>query len=175
MKPKHRIVSLSKAYIRPIVRGKENKSVEFGAKVNKLQIGGLNFIEYASFHNFHEGNRLKKSVSRARKLVGKVSRLGGDQAKILRKAITKERATRLEGSFGNEKNRYHLRRIKAKTLKTEILWIFFGIHTANAVQIAKRKEQQHQDFQVKHELQTRNLKLIRKLIQIMYVFEHKIS
>ena len=34
-KPKNRIVSLDKEYIRPIVRGKETKTVEFGAKVNK--------------------------------------------------------------------------------------------------------------------------------------------
>lgn len=33
---KDRIVSLSKPYIRPIVRGKETKTVEFGAKVNML-------------------------------------------------------------------------------------------------------------------------------------------
>nr|WP_244826060.1 hypothetical protein [Carboxylicivirga linearis] len=33
--PEDRIVSPSKSYIRPIVRGKETKAVEFGAKVNK--------------------------------------------------------------------------------------------------------------------------------------------
>lgn len=31
-----RIVSISKPYVRPIVRGKEVKSVEFGAKVNNI-------------------------------------------------------------------------------------------------------------------------------------------
>ena len=45
---KDRIVSLSKAYIRPIVRGKEVKQVEFGAKVNVLQVDGINFIEHLS-------------------------------------------------------------------------------------------------------------------------------
>lgn len=30
------IVSIDKAYIRPIVRGKESKRVEFGAKVNSI-------------------------------------------------------------------------------------------------------------------------------------------
>ncbi|MDD7885359.1 hypothetical protein [Flavivirga sp. 57AJ16] len=34
--PKNRIVSIAKDYLRPIVRGKEVKPVEFGAKVNKL-------------------------------------------------------------------------------------------------------------------------------------------
>ena len=33
-----RIVSIDRHYIRPIVRGKETKTVEFGAKVNNIQI-----------------------------------------------------------------------------------------------------------------------------------------
>ena len=40
---------------------------------------------------------------------------------------------RLEGSFGTQKQHYSLLRIKVRNKKTEILWIFFGIHTANAV------------------------------------------
>jgi hypothetical protein len=31
-----------------MVREKENKSVEFGAKVNMMQIDGINFIEHLS-------------------------------------------------------------------------------------------------------------------------------
>ncbi|MEM1010548.1 MAG: DDE transposase, partial [Myxococcota bacterium] len=62
IKPKGRIVSLDKPYIRPIVRGKEVKAVEFGAKVNKLQIDGISFIEHLSFDNFNEGTRLKRTV-----------------------------------------------------------------------------------------------------------------
>jgi len=53
--------------------------------------------------------------------------------KILRSELSKERATRLEGNFGTQKQHYSLSRIKARNRKTEILWIFFGIHTANAV------------------------------------------
>jgi len=52
--------------------------------------------------------------------------------------LGKARATLLEGSFGNEKNHYLLRKIKARVKATEIAWIFFGIHTANAVKIANR-------------------------------------
>ena len=44
-----RIVSISKSYIRPIVRGKEVKAVEFGAKVNMIQFDGINFIEHLKF------------------------------------------------------------------------------------------------------------------------------
>ena len=53
--------------------------------------------------------------------------------KVLRSELSKERATRLEGSFGTQKQHYSLARIKARNRKTEILWIFFGIHTANAI------------------------------------------
>ena len=31
---------------------------------------------------------------------------------------------------------------KAKTKKTEILWVFFGIHTANALEIGRRIQHQ---------------------------------
>ena len=41
-------------------------------------------------------------------------------------------------SFGKEKENYHLKKIKAKTKLTEKLWIFFGIHTANALAIGRR-------------------------------------
>ncbi len=64
---------------------------------------------------------------------------------MLAKAIKKERATRLEGSFGNEKNHYNLRTIKARTKKNEILWIFFGIHTANALNIGRRIDEVEQN------------------------------
>ena len=40
-----RIVSIDRHYVRPIVRGKETKSVEFGAKVNNIQIDDISFIE----------------------------------------------------------------------------------------------------------------------------------
>jgi transposase, IS5 family len=43
----------------------------------------------------------------------------------LRMVLGKARATRLEGSFGNEKNHYLLRKVKARTKETEIAWIIF--------------------------------------------------
>lgn len=168
---KDRIVSISKDYIRPIVRGKEVKPVEFGAKVNKVQIDGINFIEHISFDAFNEGTRLQSTVYKTQSLTKrKLKILGADaiyatnknrnfvtkhgiktdfkrkgklpknyaDEKKLKAQITKERASRLEGSFGKEKEHYHLKKIKAKTKKTEILWIFFGIHTANALEIGRR-------------------------------------
>ncbi|WP_170164617.1 transposase [Sinomicrobium pectinilyticum] len=174
-KPNGRIVSIGKDYLRPIVRGKEIKKVEFGAKVNKLQIDGINFIELISFDNFNEGTRLKSSMYKAQSLTRKRLRvLGADaiyatnanrkfvtrhgiktdfkpkgpkskhhkQQALLKGQITKERASRLEGSFGKEKEHYHLKKVKAKTRATEILWIFFGIHTANCLEIGRRMARQ---------------------------------
>lgn len=76
---KHRIVSIDRPYIRPIVRGKENKRVEFGAKVNNIQIGGISFIEHHSFEAFNEGVRLKQCIEYQEELTGvKVKRVGAD-------------------------------------------------------------------------------------------------
>lgn len=168
-----RIVSIDKSYIRPIVRGKEVKTVEFGAKVNMIQFDGINFIEHLSFDAFHEGIRLKQSVRYGRELVGRISHLSGDdiyatnanrtwckeqgiihgfkpkgrtgknagQQKVLNTQLRKQRATVMEGSFGTEKEHYGLTKIKARTQKNEELWIFFGVHTANAIRIAKRMAQ----------------------------------
>ena len=78
-KPKGRIVSLSKNYLRPIVRGKEIKKVEFGARVNKLQIDGINFIEHISFDAFNEGTRFKSTIYKAQGLTNlKTKVIGAD-------------------------------------------------------------------------------------------------
>jgi hypothetical protein len=53
----------------------------------------------------------------------------------------------MEGSFGTEKEYFGLKKIKARTQKNEELWIFFGVHTANAVRIAKRMAQAHRKNQ----------------------------
>jgi len=66
---KDMIVSIDKSYIHPIVRGKETKPVEFGAKVNAIQIDGINFIEHLSFSAFHEGIRLPGCVVKQQKYI----------------------------------------------------------------------------------------------------------
>ena len=57
-----RIVSVDRHYIQPIIRGKETKAVEFGAKVNNIQIDGISFIEHISFKAFNKGIRLKDCI-----------------------------------------------------------------------------------------------------------------
>ena len=63
---------------------------------------------------------------------------------LVRQELAMVRATAMEGSFGTHKEHYDLRRVKARTKLTEILYIFFGIHTAKVVQIADRIEQRAQ-------------------------------
>ena len=63
-----------------------------------------------------------------------------DQLKLMRSILSKERSTRLEGSFGTEKQHYNLQRVKAKTEAAETLWIFFGVHTANAVRMIDKMQ-----------------------------------
>ena len=59
----NRIVSVRKPYIRQIVRGKETKVVEFGAKCNNILIEGTSSKEKLSFNAFNEGIQLKHCVS----------------------------------------------------------------------------------------------------------------
>ncbi len=52
----HRIVSLSKPYVRPIVRGKAGAKVEFGAKLLVAVEKGHSFLVASSWDNFNEGS-----------------------------------------------------------------------------------------------------------------------
>lgn len=172
-KIKNRIVSLAKPYLRPIVRGKENKRVEFGIKLHKMMVGGIGFVEHWDFSAFHEGVRTPKTIRKHQQYFGACKHFSGDalyasnknrrfcrqkgifaafkpkgrppkdqdlqqQAQILRMALNKERSTRLEGSFGNDKNHYGLRKVRARTEHTEKAQIFFAIFTANAVKIKNK-------------------------------------
>lgn len=75
----HRIVSIDRPYLRPIVRGMENKCVEFVARVNNIQIDGISFIEHHSFEAFNKGVRLKECIDYQEKLTGiAVKRVGAD-------------------------------------------------------------------------------------------------
>ena len=172
-----RIVSISKPYVRPIVRGKEVKNVEFGAKCNNIQVDGISFIEKLSFNAFNEGTRLEHCIKMHERLFKvDAKKIGGDtgyagtanrnlckemgiqtsfvnrgrpaaektEKDYVRQELARVRATAMEGSFGTQKEHYAMRRIKARKKKTEILYIFFGIHTANVVHLAERLAEQEQ-------------------------------
>lgn len=76
---KDRIVSLPKPYIRPIVRGKEIKRVEFGMKAHLLQVDGICWIDKMEFRAFNESTRLKVSTLKHKSLFGKLHQLGADR------------------------------------------------------------------------------------------------
>lgn len=66
-----RIVSLHKPYVRPIVRGKNGKDVEFGAKVALSYVDGYLFADKISFDNFNEALTLPHSLELFEKRFGK--------------------------------------------------------------------------------------------------------
>lgn len=179
VKIRDRIVSIYKPYIRPIVRGKENKSVEFGLKAHKLQVGGISILEHVSYNAFNECKRLKVSTLKHNIMFGECSHMAADAiyatnenrkfttkesivtnfvrkgrgkddkpTKLIKAVLNKERSTRLEGSFGTEKEHYGLKKIKARKSETELVWLYFGVLTANCVLIAKRRHSKKKEVKI---------------------------
>jgi IS5 family transposase len=67
----NRIVSISQPYVRPIVRGKLDKPVEFGAKLSVSLTGeGLARVDHLRWDAFHEGHDLKSQVEAYRDRYG---------------------------------------------------------------------------------------------------------
>ena len=62
----NRIVSVSQPFIRPIVRGKAGKLVEFGAKLDISVVDGWTRLEYRSFDPYNEAGNLQEIVERFR-------------------------------------------------------------------------------------------------------------
>lgn len=65
-----RIVSLKQPHIRPIVRGKAGKSVEFGAKLSASCRNGYVFLDRISWDNFNESGDLKRQVEAFKQFTG---------------------------------------------------------------------------------------------------------
>jgi hypothetical protein len=65
-----RIVSLSQPHIRPIVRGKAGKPVEFGAKLSASCFEGYAILELISWNNFNESGNFKAQVEAYRDFTG---------------------------------------------------------------------------------------------------------
>jgi IS5 family transposase len=66
-----RIVSVHKPHVRPIVRGKAGKDVEFGAKVELSYVDGYVFCDEVSFENFNESGVFIEGVEKFRERFGK--------------------------------------------------------------------------------------------------------
>ena len=59
-----RIVSVSQPFVRPIVRGKAGKPVEFGIKLDISVVDGWTRLEYHSFDAYNEAKNLQEMAER---------------------------------------------------------------------------------------------------------------
>ena len=67
----NRIVSISQPYVRPIIRGKQDKPVEFGSKLSvSLTDEGLARVDHLRWDAFHEGRDLKSQTEAYRMRYG---------------------------------------------------------------------------------------------------------
>jgi len=65
-----RIVSVSQPHVRPIVRGKSGKEVEFGAKISASLVDGYIYLDKMSWDAFNENKDLKKQVENFKERFG---------------------------------------------------------------------------------------------------------
>jgi len=119
-----RIVSISQPHVRPIVRGKQDKAVEFGSKLSvSLDGEGLARVDHLRWDAFHEGHDLPAQVEAYRRRCGHYPKvvladpLYGTRAN---RHYLKARGIRFAGkSLGRPKkvsddNREELKRLKAQ-------------------------------------------------------------
>jgi len=91
------IVSLHMPHIRPIIRGKAGRDVEFGAKALLSWVDGYCFLDRLAFEAYNEGEHLAGSLEKYKERFGNypVSSTG-------------------DGIFGSRDNREHLKGIKVR-------------------------------------------------------------
>ncbi len=65
-----RIVSITQPHIRPIVRGKAGKPVEFGAKISVSCFDNYVFLDHLSWDNFNEAGDLKTQIEAYKSFTG---------------------------------------------------------------------------------------------------------
>ena len=158
----YRIVSIHQPHVRPIVRGKAQAKVEFGAKIHVSIIDGISFLDELSWDAFNEGSHMINYVEQFRKRFGcyprevladqiyctrnnrsKLKELG---VKLLAKPLGRPSAMSIhvspgernpiEGKFGQAKTAYGLDRIKARLKGTSESWIATILLVLNLVKLA---------------------------------------
>jgi hypothetical protein len=95
-----RIVSISRPFLRPIVRGKAKNPVEFGAKLDISVVDGYTRLETQSFDAYNEATFLKEVIERYRQRTGKYpARVLADKIYRNRENLRfcKEKGIRLSG------------------------------------------------------------------------------
>jgi IS5 family transposase len=158
----HRIVSIHQPHVRPIVRGKANARVEFGAKIEVSIMNGYTFLEELSWEAYNESTRLMCTVERYKKrfgcypkevLVDRIyctrenrKKLKGLGIKLKAKPLGRPKAVEvhvrpgernpMEGKFGQAKSGYGMDRIKARLPQTSQSWICSIVLVLNLVKLA---------------------------------------
>ena len=161
----HRIVSIHQPHVRPIVRGKTNANVEFGAKIQMSIMNGITFLEDLSWDAFNEGTRLLSTIEnykrrfgyypkkvfadkiycnrdnraelKERKIVLVAKPLGRPSLAVDNHIRPGERNP-IEGKFGQAKNAYGMNRIKARLSDTSESWIASIVLVLNLIKLIGR-------------------------------------
>jgi len=157
----HRIVSIHQPHVRPIVRGKTNAHVEFGAKIQVSLMNGFAFLEEFSWEAYNEGTRLLKTIEQYKVrsghypkevLVDKIYCNRTNRAKLkelgialIAKPLGRPKAMSIhirpgqrnpiEGKFGQAKTAYGMNRIKARLQQTSESWIASIVMVLNLVKL----------------------------------------
>lgn len=158
----HRIVSIHQPHVRPIVRGKTNANVEFGAKIQVSMMNGYAFLDDLSWDAFNEGSRLMSSVEKYKArfgyypsevLVDKIYCTRSNRSALKEKGIALRgkplgrpkavdvehvrpgERNPIEGKFGQAKAAYGMNRIKARLSQTSQSWIATIVLVLNLVKL----------------------------------------
>ena len=157
-----RIVSIHQPHVRPIVRGKSQAKVEFGAKIHVSLIEGIAFLDELSWDAFNEGSHMMEYVEKYHQRFGFYPKelladkiyctrqnraaLKEKNIKLLAKPLGRPSAVQIhlspgernpiEGKFGQAKTGYGLNRIKARLRETSETWIASIILVLNLVKLA---------------------------------------
>jgi len=159
----HRIVSIHQPHVRPIVRGKSQAKVEFGAKIHVSMIDGISLLDEISWEAFNEGSHMMDYIEKYKIRFGyypkevladkiyctranrKALKLLG--IKLLAKPLGRPSAVSnhvrpgernsIEGKFGQAKTAYGLNRIHARLVETSESMIASIILVLNLVNLAR--------------------------------------
>jgi len=158
----HRIVNTHQPYIRPMVRGKSQAKVEFGAKIHVSLIDGISFLDEISWEAFNEGSHMMAYIEKYKIRFGYYPKeVLADQIyctrdnrrdlkllgiKLIAKPLGRPPAVSnhvrpgernpIEGKFGQAKTAYGLDRIHARLMGTSESMIASIILVLNLVKLA---------------------------------------
>jgi len=119
---KDRIVNIYQPYVRPIVRGKDKASTEFGAKISASVVDGMSRVEHISWDQFNEASDLELQVNLYKKTFGHYPELVlADQIYLNRKnrKWLKEKNIRIVGKPLGRPQKKELNAYQKRKLKKE--------------------------------------------------------